>query len=201
MTSKTETAGVDSTVEDYLTKNHADAERAVITNYGFSVKSEQGQFVVVDPVYRKANRGKGGKYGPGGNLELLIQSAVKNRGTVADMPPKPTAEPAKKKNGKTTDEKKEVAPEARRTRATRVDDATHDDASNDEKATGRRRARGAVKKDNRFVRAFRLIAREPDISPDAIARGANLSLKMAGGCRVAWAAAVQVMEEVKEEVK
>ena|SRR5436190_15462783 len=49
------------------------------------------------------------------------------------------------------------------------------------------------KKDHRFLRAFRLIADNPRITPDTIAKRASMSTKMAGGCILAWNAAVKIL--------
>jgi hypothetical protein len=75
----------------------SDNERAVIVNYDFEVRDDHGQFALVDPVVRKANRGKGARY-VGGNLEVLLQQAVSARkahdASMAAAPP-----PAKKGSG------------------------------------------------------------------------------------------------------
>ena len=49
------------------------------------------------------------------------------------------------------------------------------------------------KKDHRFLRAFRLIADNPRITPDTIAKRASMSTKMAGGCILAWNAAIRIL--------
>ena len=49
------------------------------------------------------------------------------------------------------------------------------------------------KKDHRFLRAFRVIADNPKSTPEAIAKQASLSVKMAGGCILAWNAAIQIL--------
>ena len=49
------------------------------------------------------------------------------------------------------------------------------------------------KKDHRFLRAFRVIADNPKATPEAIAKKASLSIKMAGGCILAWNAAIQIL--------
>jgi hypothetical protein len=49
------------------------------------------------------------------------------------------------------------------------------------------------KKEHRFLRAFRVIADNPKSTPEAIAKKASLSVKMAGGCILAWNAAIQIL--------
>ena len=49
------------------------------------------------------------------------------------------------------------------------------------------------KKPNRFDRAFAVIASDPKSTPEAIAKKASLSVKMAGGCLIAWSAAIQIL--------
>lgn len=56
-------------------------ERAVIEKYNFDVSTDGNRFVVTDSAYRKANRGKGGKY-VGGNIELLLVEAVEQHKTL-----------------------------------------------------------------------------------------------------------------------
>lgn len=55
-----------------------DAERATVEKFGFRLEDDNGQFDLVDPVVRKAERGRGGRY-KGGNLELLLKAAVSQR--------------------------------------------------------------------------------------------------------------------------
>ena len=74
-------------------------QQAVIKKYGFELTTQDGYFVVVDPVYRKANGGKGGRYGgPGGgygarNLGGILTQAVKQRGTVTEVEKAPSDKP------------------------------------------------------------------------------------------------------------
>jgi hypothetical protein len=49
------------------------------------------------------------------------------------------------------------------------------------------------KKEHRFMRAFRVIADNPKSTPEAIAKKASLSVKSAGGCILAWNAAIQIL--------
>src|SRR2546430_667239 len=49
------------------------------------------------------------------------------------------------------------------------------------------------KKEHRFLRAFRVIAENPKSTAEAIAKKANLSVKMAGGCQMAWDAAILIL--------
>jgi hypothetical protein len=50
------------------------------------------------------------------------------------------------------------------------------------------------RKDNRYLRAFRLIGDDATITADTIAKRAGMSVSMAVACIVAWNAAVQVIE-------
>ncbi len=77
-----------------------DNEKAVINKYGFELRDKEGHYELVDPVYRKANRGKGGKHS-GGNLPILLQAAVAERRafdeSVVSAPPIPPKQPKAKK--------------------------------------------------------------------------------------------------------
>jgi hypothetical protein len=54
-------------------------------------------------------------------------------------------------------------------------------------------AKAPPKKEHRFMRAFRVIADNPKSTPEAIAKKASLSVKMARGCILAWNAAIQIL--------
>ncbi len=57
-------------------------ERAVVEKYGFNVSAGAGgHFVLIDPEYRRQNRGKGGRH-EGGNLSILLTAAVAQHKTL-----------------------------------------------------------------------------------------------------------------------
>ena len=52
----------------------------------------------------------------------------------------------------------------------------------------------APTKENRYLRAFRLIGAEPTITAETIARRTSMSVSMANACITAWNAAVNVLD-------
>ena len=66
-------------IDDSISPSAIDAnERAVIEKYAFELRSEGDRFVLLDPIIRRANRGKGGRH-IGGNLGVLLTAAVTER--------------------------------------------------------------------------------------------------------------------------
>ena len=61
------------------------SEVAVIDKYGFELKGEQSDFVLIDPLVRRAKRSKGGKH-IGTNLTSLLERAVTERRALKVLP-------------------------------------------------------------------------------------------------------------------
>jgi hypothetical protein len=269
-------------------------ERAVVEKYGFDVRNEQGLFLVVDPVVRKANRGSGGKYGPGGKVELLLTAAVNSRKEyertakapsdeaerrlrrakstkAAAAPPSATAATAMSGNGATSSTQNDTSADEHATGVpSDTPSTTAEQAATIEKyglkvssgvltgevvvedpkvakyyafkdaskkgryvgtdldellaqavavhegmiapvpaADGKKKAEPKAekkakaaepkpRKDNRYLRAFRVIALDPKVTAEALAKKASMSTSMAAACLQAWQAANAVMAEQKK---
>lgn len=233
-------------------------ERAVVEKYNFNLSAGTGgHFVLVDPEYRRQNKGKGGRH-EGGNLSILLTAAVAQHKTLEQASKAPSDQvdkqaaraktnPPKTKvsgagnipetdehpglvvtslqTGKTTviqppgtvapktpvsaaltdvDDKTQVTAPAPVKRTERVRDATPTTETSDElearlKAAKKAKAKEPKaekkakapkpekeRKDNRYLRAARLIAKKPSITAEQLAEKADMSESTAGHCIDAW---------------
>jgi hypothetical protein len=189
-------------------------QQAVIKKYGFEVFEEGGMWHVNDEVmYRKnalKDASKKGRY-QASTLDAALKQAVavrkEDEGSGHATPRADSQEPtgdemeAAKPAGKTKAKTKakaeapeaenvEVAKPAAKTKGKKAEEAEPAEKKPQLK-------KGERKKDHRFLRAFRVIAADPKVTPEVIANKATMSVKMAGGCILAWNAAMQVLEETK----
>jgi len=152
-------------------------QNATIAKYGFVVTSNplSDNIVIEDPAVTKfyafKNASKKGRYVGSYLDELLNQAVVIHEEMLAEQ-----AGGGKNGNG---NGKKTAT-----------------------KAAGKQKADKPakplkVKKDNRYLRAFRVIIADPNITADSVAKKANMSISMANACIAAWQAAVAVMNEKK----
>lgn len=214
-----------------------DGARAVIEKYGFEVRDNGGHFEVLDPIVRKANRGKGGKHS-GGNIDICLSAAVSERQAhekaVAAAPPV-----APKKGGKAATKAVEAPPPASEPEAAPepennvvyldsagspvadhvvnsdpepedalpaedlpevvIEDLPEDFVPGNEievdeeniDNTGKRAKKSkkeekGPRKDNRYLRASKIIVEQLDIDAETLADLADMSEATAGHCLEAW---------------
>lgn len=171
-------------------------QRAVIKKYGFEVFFKDRVWHVNDEVmYRKnalKDASKNGRY-YAATLDAALKRAVEVRkedeGSGHATPR--AAAPETKTNADQADEATDAKPAKSKSEAK----AKAKEAEPAEKKPQLKK--GERKKDHRFLRAFRVIAADPKVTPEVIANKATMSVKMAGGCILAWDAAMQVLEETK----
>ena len=158
-----------------------DDQRTTISRYGFTAEPAKGNtWEIIDPVVAKyyafRDASKKGKYV--GELAVALGQAIEVRSQYE-------AEIAAPKNGK-----------GKKTRAT-LDNGADKPAAKGKKEKPAKAPK--ERKDNRYLRAFRVIAAKPDVTAELLAKQADMSVSMAGNCLVAWASAMQVQEEHKSK--
>ncbi len=158
-----------------------DNEKAVISKYGFEVRDEFGAYVLIDKVVVKDRGPKAGRYiakweagKEHAALETLLKGAVAYR---KEKYPEtdgnvPDAKPNGKASGKTAKkakaEKKAKEPKAPKER-----------------------------KDNRYLRATKIIVDKTTINAEDLAKAASMSKSTASHCLEAWKGVTAVLLEKK----
>jgi hypothetical protein len=159
-------------------------QRAVIDKYGFEVSSEKGVWLVKDELMFKKNAlkdaSKKGRY-TGKTLDEALKQAVEVRNEHDGVKPvevvepletsmtTPATEPTGKKAGGKT--KKEKAPKVAKPKAER--------------------------KENRYLRAAKIICDNLTITDEQLAKQADMSTSTAGHCLDAWTEITKVLLEKK----
>lgn len=185
-------------IDPRIEVNVDENQRAVIAQYDFEVRDSNGHYEISDLLIRSAmpRTTKLGRYS-GGNLDLVLSEAVSRRAdyvarngaakaprprsTVVAAPaavdsPPAAAVPA----GTLSGGKARGAP-------TEIEDADLDDTGKRERAP-RKVREPKVRRDNRYVRAARIIAGTQDITAEGLSKTAGMKITTAGVMIAAWTA-------------
>lgn len=175
--------------------------KAVIEKYGFDMLADNGHFVLIDPKLRKHDK-RSGKYGPGGNADLLLTAAVKERKAFEAAAGETTTA---KKSAKVSVAKAKGAPTTRATSNTTTNtrESKHTAKNAPDAPATRAKTKAATnkpadekkRKDNRYVRGFRVLAAQPAMTAVTLSGKAKISTSMAASIVTGWAAASKALAE------
>lgn len=195
----------EAVIQDGVTLS--DNERAVIEKYGFElsfVTGSETELRLVDPVLRDSgNPDESSNCGE--DLESLLQNAVRLRVAYDKENGKPAKAAKAPKAAKVATPKTPKAAKAEKPEPVAKDDkgeikGAKLDNTGDKPARTKKVKVAKVRKDNRYLRATRLIIANPGITEKQLANAIGGSAATAGYCLEAWHSIVAAMREAGKDV-
>ena len=174
-------------------------QKAATTKYGFVMTDDFGKVTITDPVVAKfKDASKKGVYTAATVAEALDAAIAVRKEYEASLV-KPDKKAAAKAETKVAATPKPVAESRQKKAATvKADDEKPAETKNAKKEKAKKEKEPRPAKDNRYMRASRIIAANPSITADQLAKEATMSKSTAGHCLEAWKGVTAVLRETNQ---